>query len=133
MRISLALGPRVPLSRQTAWGCFTTNAALPGFGSLVAGYRVGYFQAAVFLAGFAMTAVFGVRFIIWYLSNYSRLQLVMADDVISAWLEIWGAVRLSLVGMALCAMGWLWALATSLRIIRESRNAEAAGTPPRLT
>jgi hypothetical protein len=57
----------------------------------------------------------------------------MADDVISAWLEIWGAVRLSLVGMALCAIGWLWALATSLRIIRESRNAEAAGTPPRLT
>jgi hypothetical protein len=27
MKISLALGPRQPLSRQTAWGCVTTNLA----------------------------------------------------------------------------------------------------------
>ena len=132
MKISLALGPRVPLSRQTAWGCFTTNAAFPGFGSLVAGYPVGYFQAALFLVGFGITLVFGVRFIVWYLSNYSRLQSEMADDVIGAFSEIWAAVRVSLFGMALCAFGWLWALITSLRIIREARKAESIGTPPRL-
>ena len=37
MKISLALGNPQALSRQTAWGCLTTNLAMPGFGSLVLG------------------------------------------------------------------------------------------------
>ena len=132
MRISLALGRREPLSRQTAWGCFTTNAAIPGFGSLVAGYAVGYVQAALYLVGFGMTSVFGVRFIVWYLSNYSRLQSLMDDDLIGAWGEIWAAARWFVLGLAIAAVGWLWALVTSLRILREARKADPVGTPPRL-
>ena len=52
-KISLALGQRQALSRQTAWGCFTTNLALPGFGSLVAGRISGYFQVALAMVGLA--------------------------------------------------------------------------------
>ena len=51
MKISLALGPRRPLSRQTAWGCLTTNLALPGAGSLVAGRVSGYPQLALGVGG----------------------------------------------------------------------------------
>ena len=62
-KVSLALGPRRPLSRQTAWGCFTTNLAMPGFGSLVAGRISGYAQAALTIGGMVLTMVFGARFI----------------------------------------------------------------------
>ena len=66
MKISLALGPRQPLSRQTAWGYLTSNLALPGSGSLLAGRISGYAQLALGLGGLLMTVVFGLRFMLWY-------------------------------------------------------------------
>ena len=132
MRISLALGPRRALSRQTAWGCVTSNLALPGSGSLVAGRPVGYAQLALALGGFAVSAVFGVRFIVWQLANWSRFHGPQGDPVADL-AEIWLHLRWALLGMAIVFFAFLWALMTSLAILRSASNEDAAHeTPPRL-
>lgn len=105
---------------------------MPGFGSLVAGFFSGYFQAALSLGGMAVTMIFGVRFIYWYLNNLSRLRDLNGDpvDMITA---LWAAVKLPLLGIALFAFGWLWALSTSLYIIRTAHENPSGTVPPKLT
>lgn len=131
MKISLALGPRRGLSPQTAWGCLTTNLAVPGFGSLLGGRRVGYVQAALGLIGVLITTGWGVRFFWWFFKNWSRIQDPAADPV-AVLGELWQAVRWPLLGIALFAASWLWALGTSWAIVREARRAQAPIPPPRL-
>jgi hypothetical protein len=131
MKISLALGPRQALSRQTAWGCLTTNLTLPGFGSLVAGCRSGYFQATLAIGGLILTTLFGIRFILWAGANWSSLQRNDGDPF-EALIKMWLAMRWAVLGIGLFAMGWLWALITSLRLLREARQAEQRPAPPRL-
>jgi hypothetical protein len=131
MRISLALGKHRTLSRQTAWGCLTTNLAMPGFGSLIAGRVSGYPQAALGLGGLGLTLVFWVRFVLWYLANWSHLNDPMADPL-ATMSELWQAVRLPLLGMGIFAVGLLWALVTSWSIVRAARQAEQRRAPPRL-
>ena len=131
MKVSLALGPRRPLSRQTAWGCLTTNIAMPGFGSLVAGHASGYAQAALAVGGMIVSLVFGARFIVWYLANWARFHSPDADpsDALS---EMWQYLKWPLLGFGLFAVGWLWALATSFLIVRSAGRTESATVPPRL-
>jgi hypothetical protein len=129
MRISLAIGPRVPLSRQTAWGCLTTNIAMPGFGSLAAGHRCGYVQAALGLAGLAITLVSMVPFFTWYVANWSLFYGANADPT-SVLGELWLRMRWPLVGFAVFGVGWLWALATSLQILREAGRVLPPSVPP---
>jgi hypothetical protein len=127
----LALGPRQALSRQTAWGCLTTNLTLPGFGSLVAGRVVGYGQAALSLGGTAITMVFGVRFILWFLANWSRLHDV-EGDAMGGLVEMWGVLRWPLLGIGIFLIGWIWALGTSLQIIQAAKKSERPMAPPKL-
>jgi len=131
MKISLALGPRQPLSRQTAWGCLTTNLAMPGFGSLLAGRVSGYPQAALMLIGLILTVVCGIRFIAWRLDHWSQIQDSQADPLANL-MVMWLEVRWALLGVGIFGFGWLWALFTSLGILREARKNESAGVPPRL-
>ena len=133
MRISLALGPRRPLSPQTAWGCLTTNLALPGLGSLVAGRISGYPQAALGFGGEALTLAFGVRSILWFAANWARLHDPEADHL-AALLDFWvaGRLRWAMLGIALFALGWLWALATSLSLLRAANTEPSPHAPPRL-
>jgi hypothetical protein len=132
MKVSLALGPRRALSRQTAWGCLTTNIAMPGFGSLVAGRVSGYGQVALALGGMALTVVFGARFIFWYIANWSRFHELEADTT-AALGEMWQYLKWPFLGFGMFAVGWLWALATSLLIVSSARKAESAAVPPRLS
>jgi len=131
MKVSLALGPRRPLSRQTAWGCLTTNIAMPGFGSLVAGRVSGYAQAVLAVGGMILTLVFGGRFCIWYFANWSRFHAPEADPT-AALGEMWQFLKLPVLGLGLFGIGWLWALATSLRIVSSAKEAESTSVPPRL-
>lgn len=131
MKVSLALGPRRPLSRQTAWGCLTTNIAMPGFGSLVAGRVSGYAQAALSVGGTILSLVLGVRFIVWFFANWSRFHAPDADPV-AAFGEMWHFLKWPLLGFGLFALGWLWALATSVLIVISSRKADSVPVPPRL-
>jgi hypothetical protein len=131
MKISLALGPRQPLSRQTAWGCFTSNLALPGSGSLLAGQRSGYGQVVLAIGGMIVTTVLGARFVLWCIANWSRLHDPNADQL-STLSDMWLVLRWPLLGLAVFLLGWLWALATSLQILRSAKAPERAGPPPRL-
>ncbi|MCU0785078.1 MAG: hypothetical protein MUF81_13725 [Verrucomicrobia bacterium] len=132
MKISLALGNREALSPQTARGCVATNLALPGFGSLMAGRAIGYAQAVFTVVAFALTVVFGVKFILWGLMNWSKIHDPQADPV-ETMVAFWHGARWALLGMALFAVSWLWALATNASILRAAPKNEEAGKPPKLT
>jgi hypothetical protein len=132
MKVSLALGPRRPLSRQTAWGCLTTNIAMPGFGSLMAGRVSGYAQAVLAVGGMGLTLVFGVRFIYWFITNWGRVHQPDADPF-TAMSEMWQFLKWPAIGFGLFGLGWLWALATSCLIVRSAQKPESPALPPRLS
>jgi hypothetical protein len=130
MKIFLALGERRPLSRQTAWGCLTSNIALPGSGSLMAGRKSGYPQVLLGIGGMILTVIFGLRGLLWMLANWSRMR-DPATDQIAVMSDMWSVLRWAFLGMAIFGLGWLWALATGYSIVRSAKNDSPA--PPKLT
>ena len=130
MKVSLALGSREPLSRQTAWGCLTGNLALPGSGSLVAGRRAGYFQLALAGLGLVLSMIFGLRFIFWFFANWTRLHQPSTDPL-AALGEMWLGLRWAVVGLGVFLVSWLWALGTSLSILNSADGSEKSNAPPR--
>lgn len=131
MKISLARGPRQTLSRQTAWGCLTSNLALPGSGSLLAGYRTGYAQLLLAMIGLASTMWFGIHFIVWALLNWSKIYGPEIDPI-EALEEIWRHLRWALLSLGIAALAWIWALVTSLQILHAARKVEQTEVPPKL-
>jgi hypothetical protein len=129
MKISLALGPRQPPSRQTARGCLAANLAFPGSGSLAAGRRSGYLQLALALGSLALTLIAFARFVAWYSANSARFD---EADALDKTVETLRAMRGPLLGLALFAVSWLWALGTSLAVLGAAKEAEARRIPPRL-
>ena len=75
--------------------------------------------------------LFGLRFILWSLSNWSRLHDPQSDQI-AALGETWQEVRWALLGIGIFAVGWIWALATSLSILSESTQSQPP-VPPRLS
>jgi hypothetical protein len=113
----------------------TTNFAVPGCGSIMARRIVGYFQTPVCVTGMLLTLTFGTRMIAWYFTNRARLEN-MQDDPVAVLGEMWIQLRWALLGMGLFALSWLWALATSLSLLRQAKAAEQANQaniPPRIT
>ena len=132
MKISLVLGNREALSRQTARGCVATNLAMPGFGSLMAGRAEGYAQVVLTLVGFGLTVLFGLKFIAWYLPHWSAINDPQADPV-ETLSRVWQAVRWALLGIALFVVAWLWSLVTNAAILRSAQRDDDAGKPPKLS
>lgn len=130
-KISLALGKRQPLSRQTAWGCLTSNLAMPGSGSLVAGYRTGYAQMILALVGFALTTIYGLQFITWYIGHSSELTQNHSEPE-EALIQMWLHVRWGLLGIGLFFLGWLWALLSSASILSDAKREPRKPVPPKL-
>ena len=92
----------------------TNLAVLPGLGSLAAGRKVGYVQAALALLGFGATLVGGA---------------LMARRLYAGEPEVnWWAVLAALGGMAVFALGWLWALVTCLELHRVARENERSAS-----
>jgi hypothetical protein len=131
MKISLALGPRRPLSRQTAWGCLTANVALPGSGSLMAGRVSGYPQLFLALGGTVMSTVSGLPFFVWAAANWTRFYGAEAD-AFTALKEKWGLFRWALLGLGIFGLSWLWGVGTGFQILYSSKNVEGENVPPRL-
>jgi hypothetical protein len=128
MKAPWALGNQKGLSRQNAQGCVATNLGLPGFGSVMAGRAVGYLQATLTLAGFVLTLLFGLKFILWCLRHWSEIYGAQADPL-ETWLALWRELRWALFGIILFVLAWLWALATNLGIMNQVRQEEAASKP----
>ena len=125
---SASAGPE-PLSAETARGCAATNVALPGFGSLMAGRKVGYPQATLTVAGFILTMWFGVRFGIFVFKNWSALYGEQSDPL-QTMVDVWLGARWSLLGMGLFAVSLLWALATNAEILRSAKARSETSKPP---
>ncbi|HEV2391437.1 MAG TPA: hypothetical protein VG146_03640 [Verrucomicrobiae bacterium] len=123
----MSLGPRQPLSRETAWACVTANLAVPGAGSLMAGRLSGYVQAALMAGGLVLTVLFGARLGVWYFHNWSRLQT--ETDPLAALSELWQQIRWPLLGFALFALAWIWALVSSWQILSEAKKSQNLPPP----
>lgn len=121
MPICKGTGSRRRNDRATAWGCVVTNLlTLPGLGSLAAGRKVGYFQIALAGVGFAGTVLsLGLVFWDWVRTGH-RPQ------------EVTPSLKGGLVAIGLFAVAWLWALATSVTILREARKKRGDSPPPPL-
>jgi hypothetical protein len=102
-----------------------SNLALPGLGSLMAGRISGYPQLLLALAGMVFTVTSGTRFVFWYIANWSRLQNPDADPFTTLG-ELWNELRWPVAGMGIFGAALLWALITSLTILREARAREQA-------
>jgi hypothetical protein len=116
MRTSSA---KKPLSRTTARNSFLMNQfATPGLGSLMAGRWV----AGI---GQIVLAVIGSGFVIaWFAGRMSQMYHQLDGETATrsvAWLGETGA--------AIFAVAWLWALFTSLSLLREARANEEQPKP----
>jgi hypothetical protein len=129
MKTSSANAKPEPASLQTARGVVGTNLMLPGFGSLMVRRRVGWAQATLTVLGFALTLVFGVRFVVWFFQHVGSVYGDAADPV-EVLGSVWREVRWALLGIALFGVAWLWALATNAAILRAARKTATAGPPP---
>jgi hypothetical protein len=99
--------------RDRARAALSANLmVLPGLGSLLMGRRSGWLQAPLALAGAALS----VRWLVLVLLDWRRAG-ALPDTLPRA--------GLLLEGVTLFALAWLWALATSLAVLRRVR-AEAA-------
>ena len=110
-----------PLTGPTAWGCLTTNLALPGFGSLLGRRLAGYFQAPLCVLGVVGTLVFGGRFLLWYFTHRAMINDPQTDPFFLLH-ALWVQVRWALLAMGAFAVAWLWALGTSLSLLLEAKN-----------
>src|SRR5438552_1095642 len=112
MNTSLVNPPRRALDRPTAWGCATTNQlVLPGLGSLIAGRKSGYAQAALALGGLVLTGLFAIwLFAAWVRLHNNGKEEIPLEQLLRDGLPY---CKVGGLGVALFLTGWLWALASS--------------------
>lgn len=106
-----SLGERLGNDERAAWAALSTNLlVLPGLGSLMAGRKVGWLQAALALMGGALS--------LWWLGVFARewirLGVIPLEDP--------PEFRTALAGVGIFAAGWLWSLATSLDVVARARR-----------
>jgi len=107
------------LHRGSPLVCALVNQlAFPGLGTIMMGRKVGYIQAVFMIAGFIMTVGYtgwviacGVR----YLNHpeWSDAQYRAQYQPYGIWLR-WG--------LACCTVAWLWALHSSVALLRQAKN-----------
>ncbi|MEY4386694.1 MAG: hypothetical protein RLY20_1977 [Verrucomicrobiota bacterium] len=106
-----------PVTPSRALGCMAANLFLtPGLGSLIGRrYVAAIGQLTIFIAGFLM-------FVVWFF-DVVRQYYAMAEHDVTPVMHHW----LAFVGVGFCALGWLWALGTSISLFREGKRNEQAG------
>lgn len=120
-----------PVGHGRALSTFFVNQfATPGLGSLVAGRRMaGVGQLLLSCTGFALLMIWFVRVMIVY---YSLMSFSAPNQPPDLHHELWK------IGAALFGVAWVWALFTSLSVLREARaNAlrtlsQESTKPPRI-
>ena len=101
------------MDEALAWASLITNLlVLPGLGSLLAGRRAGWPQAALALAGFALSTVW----LAWFVIAWSRTGFPLDGGPY---------LPLGLLGVFLFAVSWVWGLITGLAVVRESRAPQS--------
>lgn len=107
------------MTRSRAWACLGINQlAFPGLGTIMAGRDAGYAQAAIMVIGFSFFFGFMVGYF-WLLSQSIMGETSELAPV--AYFQAWHWLLWS--GLGLSALAWVWALASSISILRGvSRN-----------
>ena len=106
------------MDEARAWACLMTNLlVLPGLGSLLAGRRAGWPQAAVALVGFVLSTIW----LAWFVVAWWRTGSFPLDGG--------PYLPMGLLGVFLFAVSWVWGLVTGLAVVGESRAP--AGPPQR--
>lgn len=102
--------------------------ATPGLGSLMGGrIMAGIGQLLLFILGFLI-------FLFWFFRTMHQYYGVLTGDI-----ETPGGAytRFLISGLLFCAAAWLWALLTSVSLLREGKANEAKSgptmPPPRIT
>lgn len=109
--------PPKTLDRAAAWGCLVSNlAVLPGLGSVVAGRRCGYVQATLALVGMSLSVVW----MVFLLMQWHRTGEYPFDGG--------PHVTMGLSGFGMFLVGWIWALTTSLALMREAKQSEGGAS-----
>jgi hypothetical protein len=106
-----SIGERLGSDEAAAWAALAANlAVLPGLGSLTAGRRVGWLQAALALSG----GIVSLAWLAGFVREWIRLGAFPLD----------GGPDLSsgLAGVGAFGVAWLWSLATSLDLVRRARS-----------
>ena len=107
----------MPPRTQARFCVLINQCAFPGLGTILQRGRYGYAQAALMIAGFSLT----MGFLLWYLVSCARYML-NADWDERKWVAHFHPYLWALhYGLALCAVAWLWALGSSIRIWRQAR------------
>jgi hypothetical protein len=106
---------------QKARGYLATNLAVPGLGSLVAGRKVGLLQMALYLSGFAITMVCGLRFVDWSLVHWSEYHNPNADPI-KTLVDMWQHARWPFLGVAMCLLAWFWSWQTSRSLFAATKS-----------
>lgn len=129
MRFSLRRRDSGPLSQNEAWFCCSSNFILPGSGSLLGGRWSGYPQLLLGLAGFGLSTWFGLRFLLWFTQHWREIWAADHDpaEILTA---IWLPGRWIALGFVLFAAAWLWALGTSIALLRATRHQPPPAPPP---
>jgi hypothetical protein len=81
------------------------------------------------MTGLALTLIFGVRFVLWFLANRAALDDPNSDPWATL-MGMWLAVRWALLGMALFGFSVLWAFLTSWSVLQAARKAAPPPVPP---
>src|SRR5882672_728891 len=111
--------PNRPLPKRPPamlWA-IVNQLAFPGLGTLMMGRRVGYAQAAIMLAGFTLA----MGFLLWYLLCAGRYAVNPSWDE-THFTSLYRPYKWSLYwGLGLCAVAWVWALLSSIAMVRAAR------------
>ena len=112
-----------PTALELAKGCFTSNMAMPGLGTLMSGRKVaGSIQLVIYLTAFGLTAGYGISFVVWSLAHWHQIQEANMDEPLGGLRLMWPRVKWAFVGLVLFAISWVWALQTSLGILRKAKQ-----------
>lgn len=126
--LKTSTAPGLKARRERAWGVFIANQlALPGFGTLMAGRKIGYVQLTLSVTGVVCLTAFLI-YAIPHLGELLRLSLQPTDDpdTLIALLMEWKPWLLTAVsGILLWVIAWLWALKTSAQTLRDNATDQS--------
>ncbi len=106
--------------RRNQWLCVVINQfAFPGLGTIISGSRTGYLQAAIMVAGFVLVMWFLLALIAGAVRVLTYPELAEEDFAAFYRPHAWAWQ----VGLPLCALACLWALFSSIAILRANRQA----------
>lgn len=115
--------PASARDRDRAWGVVVANQlALPGFGTVMAGRKIGYAQLALSVTGVLCFTVFLIHAIPQLGELLRQLANPTDDpdvalDFLAQWIPWLGV---AFAGIVLWAIAWVWALATSARALKST-------------